>query len=76
MENCNKLKCEIQQCSYRHPQICRYFCDIGFCTFGEWCLFKHDGVEQGSKKIKEVTDKWKNIEKNIAEKNKEIESLE
>ena len=76
MEKCNKLKCDIQRCSYRHPQVCRYFRDIGYCKFGEWCLFKHDGVTQGSKEITELTDKLKNIEKNIAEKNKEIEYLE
>ena len=76
MEKCSKLKCDIQRCSYRHPQVCRYFLDIGYCKFGEWCLFKHKGVIQGSKEIKELTDKLKNIEKDIAEKNKEIESLE
>ena len=76
MEKCSKLKCDIQQCSLRHPQVCRYFRDIGYCKFGEWCLFKHDGVIQGSKEIKELTDKLKNIEKIISEKNKDIESLE
>ena len=76
MENCSQLKCDIEQCRLRHPQVCRYFRDIGYCKFGEWWLFKHDGVIQGSKEIKELTDKLKNIEKIISEKNKDIESLE
>ena len=76
MEKCSKLKCDIEQCRLRHPQVCRYFRDIGYCKFGEWCLFKHDGVIQGSKEIKELTDKLKNIEKIISEKNKDIDSLE
>jgi hypothetical protein len=76
MEKCKKMKCDIENCSLRHPQVCRYFRDIGYCKFGEWCLFKHDGITQGSKEIKVLTEKMENIEKRISEKNKEIDSLE
>ena len=76
MEKCSKPNCEILTCSKRHPKVCRYFRDIGFCKFSEWCLFNHDGVVQESREINELTIKMRNIDKIIAEKNKEIESLD
>jgi hypothetical protein len=76
MEKCSKPNCEILTCSKRHPKVCRYFRDIGFCKFSEWCLFNHDGVVQESREINELTIKMRTVEKIIAEKNKEIESLD
>ena len=76
MQICCKTNCEIKTCSLRHPRICRYHRDIGFCKFGEWCLFKHEGIAKGSIEIKNISDKIIDIEKVIAEKNKQIDSLE
>ena len=41
LEICSKTGCEIDKCYLRHPKVCRYYRDIGYCKFGEWCLFKH-----------------------------------
>ena len=45
MEICSNNGCEIRVCSLRHPKSCRYFREIGYCKFGEWCLFKHGNGE-------------------------------
>ena len=75
LEKCNKTSCEIKTCSKRHPVICRYLRDRGYCKFGEWCLFEHNfGDDKQS--IKEITNKLDTIEKLVEEKSKTIDSLE
>ena len=74
MEKCPEKDCEIKECSLRHPRICRYYRDIGYCKFGEWCLFNHDG--QNLNEISKITKKLKTIEKKIEEKNEAIATLE
>ena len=54
MEKCLNKTCEIDKCSFRHPKVYRYFRDIGYCKFGEWCLFKHEKVVS-----KEIEDAMK-----------------
>ena len=75
-EKFSKNECDTKSCSLRHPRICRYYRDIGFCKFGEWCLFKHEGVSKGLKEVKEISDKIKNVEKQIEEKSLLIEALD
>ena len=41
MEICSNNGCETRVCSLRHPKSFRYFREIGYCKFGEWCLFKN-----------------------------------
>ena len=74
MEKCPGKDCEIKECSLRHPKTCRYYRDIGYCKFGEWCLFNHD--ERNLNEINKITEKLKTIENKIEEKNKAIEALE
>ena len=76
LKKCANSDCDIKSCKYRHPKICRYKRDIGFCKFGEWCLFKHDGIVKGVNDVEELSNKMKNIEKLIEEKSVQIESIE
>ena len=76
VEKCTKDVCDIKSCRFRHPRVCRYFRDIGFCKFSEWCLFKHDGILKGKNDIEEISEKIRNIEKVIEEKTVLIESLQ
>ena len=58
MENCpNNKNCEIEHCSLRHPRTCRYYRDIGYCKFGEWCLFNHDESSNSMTDIQKITKK-------------------
>ena len=76
MEKCCETNCEIKKCRQRHPRICRYWRDIGYCKFGQWCLFKHEGVNKSDDEVKELSSKIDAIEQIINEKSKLIESLE
>ena len=75
LEKCTKLTCEIKTCCLRHPRTCRYLRDIGFCKFGEWCLFEHDFVVNGVGGLEDINKKIKVIDKIIEDKSKTIESL-
>ena len=79
MEKCCIKQCEIHTCSRRHPKICKYFRDIGYCKFGEWCLFSHsikNSKDLEDKEIKELFEKLKAVEDKLEEKSKLIEKLE
>ena len=65
-EKCTRSDCEIKSCRLRYLRICRYFRDIGFCKFGEWCLFNHEGLFNGASEVEEISIKIKNIEKLIS----------
>ena len=38
---CDDQNCNIQECSKRHPQACRFFTTLKYCKFGESCKFLH-----------------------------------
>ena len=83
MEICSKNDCEIRVCSLRHPKLCRYFREIGYCKFGEWCLFKHgNGVkmnialENVDSKIVKLENESRKLREILTEKDAAIESLE
>ena len=76
LEKCKKQNCENGTCNQRHPRICRYLRDNGYCKFSEYCLFEHDFVKSDVQEIKDITVKLKGIEELIAEKSKDIETLE
>ena len=76
MEKCSKTNCEIHSCSSRHPRTCRYYRDIGYCKFGEFCLFNHDKRSNCLEESHKISKKIETIEKTIEEKNNNIEQLE
>ena len=38
---CDDEKCNIKDCSKRHPQACRFFTNYSHCKFGDTCKFLH-----------------------------------
>ena len=38
---CDDQNCNIQECTKRHPQACRFFTTLKYCKFGESCKFLH-----------------------------------
>ena len=38
---CDDEKCNIKDCSKRHPQACRFFTSYSHCKFGDTCKFLH-----------------------------------
>ena len=75
-ERCQNKECEVKNCNFRHPQVCKFFRDIGYCKFGEWCYFRHIEKPKSLEEINELTEKLKGIEKSIAKKSEQIECLE
>ena len=84
---CQKSKCEIRECNQRHPKVCKYFRDLGFCKFSEWCRFSHNVEKNNSLKNEEIKKLDDKIECIISElkmeqnklldvKNEEIRKLE
>ena len=48
-KKCENSVCEIKDCPLRHPIICKYFKDFGYCKFNEWCKFSHEVKRDVSK---------------------------
>ena len=40
-ELCKLATCDGKSCLHRHPRECKFFRNIGYCKFGEWCHFSH-----------------------------------
>ena len=38
---CDDHNCNIQECSKRHPQACRFFTSYKYCKYGDSCKFLH-----------------------------------
>ena len=77
MKICSNKSCEKRLCSLRHPKPCRYYREIGYCKFGEWCLFQHEDSDK--KDIEEAVEKldakMDAFEKCVNEKDTEILKL-
>ena len=60
-ELCEKRNCEIFNCEKRHPKICKYKRDYGYCKFKEYCKFSHEKPED----IMKFIEKFEIIEKQM-----------
>ena len=40
-EQCEKVNCDIESCSQRHPKECRFYRTFGRCKFTDFCLYEH-----------------------------------
>ena len=38
---CEKINCEIDNCTQRHPKVCKFFREYGRCKFGKFCNYSH-----------------------------------
>ena len=78
-KNCEKIDCEISECSFRHPIMCKFFQDFGFCKFGEWCKFAHKDHKVTSKndmEIHELKNKLQTVKKELERNGEKIMQLE
>ena len=84
---CENAHCVVKECLLRHPKICKYLRDYGYCKFGEWCYFSHklliknynidnNDIKELNDKLNDLNLKIKTCETNIMDKAKEIEALE
>ena len=77
-EVCLKRECDYRKCNKRHPRLCRFFRENGFCKFGTSCRYSHRvsrEIEENNKKIEsleKVTDK---LSKQVADQEVEIKAL-
>ena len=85
MEICSNNGCETRVCSLRHPKSCRYFHEMQYCKFGEWCLFNHENgkgfgintaLEKVDSKIVILENESKKLRENLAEKDATIKNVE
>ena len=71
-KKCENPSCDRKACTLRHPKICKFFRENGFCKFGEYCKFKHFE--------KENLDRYKReneiILKKLADIDKQLEKLQ
>ena len=78
-ELCEKSDCEIRECSFRHPIVCKFYRDWGFCKFGEWCMFSHKINKNNAVKndeVKKLERKLKDIELELEKQNEKVLKLE
>ena len=46
-ETCDNFPCQDNDCSKRHPKLCKYFSAYGRCMFGDKCSFLHYNFSRG-----------------------------
>ena len=77
---CDDHNCNIQECSKRHPQACRFFTSYKYCKYGDSCKFLH--VKKPDDKInkeeyitlKEKYDVLENKYSKLKEKHDDLEN--
>ena len=79
-ELCVALDCDGKKCMQRHPKVCKFLRNYGYCKFGEWCLFSHTvkkdpEVEKLKAENIEIKKKLEELEKILFEKNEQIENI-
>ena len=76
---CDDDKCNIKDCSKRHPQACRFFINYNHCKFGDSCKFLHkkkpdDTSNEEYKTLKEKYDILIKAHNEIEEKYSKLQS--
>ena len=70
----NRSECTNNDCTERHPRLCRYFCQNGHCNFGEDCAYSHvmdnkvlkmENIEKEVKELKESKEKLEKLENEV-----------
>ena len=63
---CEKVNCEIEKCSHRHPRDCRFFLQFGRCKFGDYCSFNHSILNKAEEKsIKALENNFENFKEEV-----------
>ena len=76
---CQDANCEVTSCLSRHPRPCKYYRQFNYCKFGADCHYFHIENEVNKRfeeDIEAIRLKAHNLEEIIAEKDKQIKSLE
>ena len=58
-EICLLEECESRKCNKRHPRLCKYFSERGFCKYGSSCRFDH----RPPKYIRSIVSRLEALEK-------------
>ena len=61
---CENDECEISMCTFRHPKVCKYYRDYGYCKFDP-CMFRHVDKEKDPE-IEKLKQENESIKKQIA----------
>ena len=66
---CDDVKCNIKDCSKRHPQACRFFTNYSHCKFGDSCKFLHKRkpLDTSNEEYKTLKEKYDSLMKNHIE---------
>ena len=78
-KKCEKFDCEIRDCPYRHPKVCKFFRDFGFCKFSEWCKFSHNvdkTTNTENEEVKKLEVRLKSVEAELKKKSEKVVKLE
>ena len=71
----NTEKCNEENCSKRHPKVCRHFSNNGSCRHGEKCAYKHYQNDGQIKLYEQVTLLLLKHEKDITSLKEEVNEL-
>ena len=77
-EVCLWRECDYRKCNKRHPRLCRFFRENGFCKFGTSCRYSHrvpKEIEENNKKIESLEEVTKKLSKQVADQDDVIKAL-
>ena len=79
-EICEISSCNGKTCIQRHPKICKFLRNRGYCKFGEWCLFSHvikkdPEIEKIKAENRAILKRLEEVEKILFEKDKAIDEI-
>jgi hypothetical protein len=78
---CEISQCEVRKCPLRHPKICKFYRDNGYCKFGEFCYFSHKtkmNIENYRKENEEILSKLAEVDRSLKaleEKERETKAI-
>ena len=49
---CPTFKCMVEDCTFRHPRLCKFFTQFGRCKFGSQCSYLHPVENSSDEEIK------------------------
>ena len=71
MDTCPTFQCQVEDCSLRHPRLCKFFTEFGRCKFGNGCFYFHLSTTNASnsedEKIRALMKEIETLKKKIKE---------
>ena len=82
-ELCDNSSCDIKNCNFRHPQVCKFYRDFGRCKYSDYCAYAHIDKEDITEIARSLRNEIDDLENKVIENEKvivkyseKIESLE